>query len=259
LKTITIKPLQSFRISVEAEVISPDRFSPLSLEQIGSLPVWEGNCKRKLSELFQVEGDDGTAKPEETTIRLEGDFSAVKRVAEGMSAGTVEVLGDIGMHAGNSMKGGLLHIDGRADDWLGREMRGGRIEVTGDVGNYAGAGYRGEKCGMRGGEIDIRGRAGDYLGEHLCGGSIKVGGDCGDFPGAANQGGTISIGGSAYLPGAEMTKGTITVKGDARVLPSYQKTEMVVLEETSYQKYVGDLADNGKGELLVAAGEQSSS
>ena len=77
-------------------------------------------------------------------------------------------------------------------------------------------------------------------------------GDAGDFPGAANQGGTIYIGGSAYLPGAEMTKGAITVGGKARVLPSYQRADVVTVEGKEYQKYLGDMVENGKGELLVA-------
>ncbi len=114
-------------------------------------------------------------KPEETTVILEGDFSRVKRIGENMSAGTVEVRGDVGMRAGSGMKGGVLRVQGNADDWLGREMRGGKIIVLGNAGNYAGAGYRGEKCGMRGGEIEIEGQAGAYLGEHMCGGSIRVG------------------------------------------------------------------------------------
>ena len=107
---------------------------------------------------------------------------------------------------------------------------------------------------MRGGEIEVRGNAGAYLGEHLCGGSIRILGDAGDFPGAANQGGTIFIGGSTYLPGAEMSKGTITVKGEAKVLPSFLKTEIVQIDGLAFQKYTGDNVDNGKGELLVGVG-----
>jgi formylmethanofuran dehydrogenase subunit C len=252
MRTIVIEPLRAFEVSVEAEVISPDRLAALSLGQIGMLAIWLGNRRSLLSDLFRVAGEDAPSSPAETLIRLAGDFSRVKRIAEGMSAGTVEVLGDAGMHAGNGMKGGLLEIRGRADDWLGREMRGGKILVVGDAGNYVGAGYRGEKCGMRGGEIEISGNAGDYLGEHICGGSIRVKGDAGDFPGAANQGGTIYIGGSTYLPGAEMTKGAITVGGTARVLPSYQRADVVTVEGKEYQKYLGDLVENGKGELLVA-------
>ncbi|MFZ2472598.1 MAG: hypothetical protein WAW52_11740 [Methanothrix sp.] len=107
---------------------------------------------------------------------------------------------------------------------------------------------------MRGGELEVRGSAGAYLGEHLCGGSICIFGDAGDFPGAANQGGTIFIGGSTYLPGAEMSKGTITVKGEAKVLPSFQKMEIVQVDGLAFQMYAGDNVDNGKGELLVGVG-----
>jgi formylmethanofuran dehydrogenase subunit C len=258
MRTITITPLKAFEISVEAENISPDKFAPLTLGQIRSLEVWQGNRKRKMADLFRVDGDEGEAKPEEILVRLEGDFSRVKRIAEGMSAGSVEVAGSAGMHVGNNMKGGLLKIEGDADDWLGREIRGGKIEVKGNAGNYAGGGYRGEKCGMRGGEIEIGGSAGVYLGEHMCGGKISVAGDAGDFPGAANQGGTIFIGGSTYFPGAEMTKGAITIKGKASILPSYQKMEVVSIDGRNYQKYAGDLVENGKGEIFVALEGQSS-
>jgi formylmethanofuran dehydrogenase subunit C len=254
MRTITIAPKKAFRISVEAENISPDKLAPLTLSQIKSLAVWQGNRQKTLSDLFAVEGDDAPAIAEEMTIRLIGDFSQVKRIAEGMTAGQVDVQGSAGMHAGNNMLGGLLSIAGNADDWLAREMRGGKVLVMGNAGNYVGSGYRGEKCGMRGGEIEVRGSAGAYLGEHLCGGSIRIAGNAGDFPGAANQGGTIFIGGSTYLPGAEMSKGTITVKGEAKVLPSFQKMEIVQVDGLAFQKYAGDLVDNGKGELLVQVG-----
>jgi formylmethanofuran dehydrogenase subunit C len=254
MRSITITPREAFQISVEAENISPDKFAPLDIEQIKRLAVWQGNRQKVLSDLFAVEGDDAPATTEDITIRLVGDFSSVKRIAEGMTAGLVEVQGSVGMHAGNNMKGGLLSITGDADDWLAREMRGGKVVVMGDAGNYVGSGYRGEKCGMRGGEIEIKGSTGAYLGEHLCGGSIRIGGNAGDFPGAANQGGTIFIEGSAHLPGAEMSKGTITVKGEAKVLPSFQKMEIVQIDGLTFQKYTGDLVDNGKGELLVGIG-----
>ncbi len=252
MRNIIITLQKPIRISVEAEIISPDKFAPLTLEQIRSLELWQGNRKRKLSDLFCVEGDEGPAKPEEVTIRLDGDFSQVKRIAEGMASGTVEVTGSVGMHAGNKMRGGLLSIAGNADDWLGREMLGGMITVRGNAGNYAGAGYRGEKCGMRGGNIEVIGNAGVFLGEHICGGSIRVEGNAGDFPGAVNQGGTIIIGGDTYLPGAEMTKGSITIKGRAKMLPSYQKVEQAMIDGRTYQKYAGDLVENGKGEIIVA-------
>jgi formylmethanofuran dehydrogenase subunit C len=254
MRSITITPKKALKITVEAENISPDKFASLNIEQIKSLSVWQGKCEMMLSDLFIVEGDDVPGKAEDLTIRLVGDFFQVKRIGERMTTGVIEAQGSVGMHAGNNMSGGLLSIGGNADDWLVREMRGGKVAVMGNAGNYLGSGYRGEKCGMRGGEVVVRGNAGAYLGEHLCGGSISIGGDAGDFAGAANSGGTIFIGGSAYLPGAEMSKGTITVKGEAKVLPSFQKMETVQKDGLSFQKYAGDLVDNGKGELLVGVG-----
>ncbi len=255
MRIINVTPRRRFRIPVEAEKICPDIFAALTTEEIGTLEVWEGNRRMVLSDLFTISGDEGPAKPEETMIRLLGDSSRVKRVGEKMTCGRVVAEGDLGMHAGNGMTGGEIEIKGRAGDWLGREMRGGKIIVLGDAGDYVGAGYRGEACGMRGGEILIEWSVGDYLGEHLCGGSITVLGDSGDFPGIANRGGVIVIGGNAHLPGAEMASGSITVRGRARVLPSYQYQETVEIDGLSLKKFLGDLVDNGKGELYAASVE----
>ncbi|MDM7935020.1 MAG: formylmethanofuran dehydrogenase subunit C [Methanothrix sp.] len=254
MRTVSITPKGQIEISVEAECISPESVAPLGLEEIGALEIWQGNRRTALSDLFLVEGDEEPCRPDELHLLLKGDFSRVKRIAEKMAAGTVEVQGSTGMHAGNRMSGGVLTIHGDADDWLGREMRGGRIHVYGSAGNYAGAGYRGERCGMRGGEIEIEGSAGAFLGEHICGGTIRVKGDAGDFPGVANQGGTIFIGGSTYLPGAEMTKGSITVRGSARLLPGYQRIEVVKIEGEEFQRYTGDLVERGSGELFILVG-----
>ena len=51
-----------------------------------------------------------------------------------------------------------------------------------------------------------------------------------------------------------MTKGTITIMGKAKLLPGYQKMEIVNIDGIDYQKYAGDLVDNGKGELFVRVG-----
>lgn len=256
MRRISLAPLKLDKVPVEAECISPDRFANLAMDEIKAQEIWHGNQKKRISDLFTVSGDDGIRPAEETCILLEGDFSTVKRIGEAMTAGLIEVKGDVGMHAGNKMRAGTLSIDGNAGDWLGREMAGGSILVSGNAGNYAGAGYRGERCGMRKGNIDISGSAGLYLGEHMCGGEITVGGDAGDFPGVSNRGGTITIGGDTYLPGAEMVKGKITIYGNAKLLASYQQLETVDLEEQPFAKFVGDLVESGKGEIYLSFREE---
>lgn len=255
MREVEIVPLQEFEVPLEAENIRPDIFATLSLEEIRDLEVWEGNHRRVLSDLFSVAGDDGAG---ECLIILDGDFSRVKRIGEGMRDGEIHVRGNIGMRAGSGMRGGSMQIEGDAGDWLGREMRGGSINVKGNAGNYVGSRYWGERCGMRDGEIEIGGSAGAYLGDHICGGLIVVKGDAGDFPGASNRGGAITIGGDAHLPGAEMVSGVIVVKGRARVLPSYGFQETAEIEGQLLWKFVGDLVENGKGELYVALIEGSS-
>lgn len=252
MRTITIRPVLEDGVPVEAERMTPDILAGLSPEEIGDLEAWHGNRRHRMVELFEISASSDLASPEETNLILDGDFSSVKRIGEKMTAGGVVIRGNVGMHTGNNMRGGEIRILGDAGDWLGREMRGGKILVKGNAGNYVGSGYRGEKCGMRGGEILVEGNAEAFLGEHLCGGTIRVAGDVGDFPGAMNQGGEIFIGGSTHLPGAEMTKGKIVVKGLARVLPSYQLLENVEMEGKSYRKLTGDLVENGKGELYIA-------
>ncbi len=79
-------------------------------------------------------------------------------------------------------------------------------------------------------EIEIDGKSGEYLDKHMCVENIKLGGDAGEFPGSANQSGTIIIGGKTYFAEAEMTKGSITIKVMAKILPSYQRMELVKLE-----------------------------
>jgi len=255
MREIVIVPLREFEVPLEAENIRPDIFATLSLEEIRDLEVWEGNRRLVLSDLFSVAGNDGAG---ECLIRLDGDFSRVKRIGEGMRDGEILVRGNIGMRGGSEMRGGSINIEGDAGDWLGREMRGGSINVKGNAGNYVGSRYWGERCGMRDGEIEIEGSVGAYLGDHICGGRIVVKGDAGDFPGASNRGGTITIGGDAHLPGAEMVSGTIVVKGRARVLPSYEFQETAEIEGKLLWKFIGDLVEKGKGELYVALVEGSS-
>jgi hypothetical protein len=120
------------------------------------------------------------------------------------------------------------------------------------AGFYVGAGYRGEPCGMTGGKITVFGNARDYVGEHLCGGEITIKGNAGILPGISNKGGKIIIEGDTAMPGSEMTKGTIIVKGTVtEMMPVYKKEGIETIDGVEYTKYVGDVVVDGAGELFV--------
>src|SRR5574337_244249 len=107
MQTVTIKPRKEIRISVEAENISPDKFAGKTEKEIESLEAWMGNQKTTLGELFSVKAE-GQAPAADTKLLLEGDFSRVKRIGEGMSAGLIMIKGNVDMHVGVKMSGGKI-------------------------------------------------------------------------------------------------------------------------------------------------------
>lgn len=252
MQTVTLVPKEQFKISVEAEVITPDNFAGKGAGEIGSLIAYEGNTPRPLAELFDIRADGQAETADDVKIEIEGNVPRVKRIGEGMSAGRIMINGDVDMRCGAKMKGGIITINGNADSWVGQEMTGGEINVRGDAAYYVGAGYRGESCGMRGGKITVFGNARDFVGEHMCGGEIIIKGNAGIMPGLSNKGGKIVIEGDTSMPGSEMTKGTIIVKGRvAEMMPVYLREGIEPVDGVEFTKYIGDVVVGGKGELFI--------
>jgi formylmethanofuran dehydrogenase subunit C len=252
MQTVTLVPKEQFKISVEAETITPDNFAGKSADEIGAVVAYEGNTPRPLSDLFDIKVKGSADAADEVKIEINGNVNRVKRIGEGMTAGRIMINGDVDMRCGAKMKGGIITIKGNADSWVGQEMTGGEINVQGDAAYYVGAGYRGEACGMRGGKITVFGNANDFVGEHMCGGEIVIKGNAGIMPGLSNKGGRIVIEGDTDMPGSEMTKGTIIVKGNVRdMMPVFQREGIEAVDGVEFTKYVGDVVVGGKGELFV--------
>jgi len=251
MQTVTIKPKSEIKISTEAENISPDKFAGKTDKEIQSLEAWVGNHKTTIGELFSVKVE-GSAPAADTKIVMEGDFSRVKRIGEGMTSGLILINGNVDMHLGSKMGGGKITVKGNVDSWAGREMKGGELIIEGNAGYYLGAGYRGETCGMRGGRITVMGNALDFVGEHMCGGEIIVKGSTGILPGLSNNGGKIVIEGNTSRPGSEMAKGTIIIKGNVdEMVPVFKLEGNEEVDGVMFKKYTGDVIVNGKGVLYV--------
>ena len=275
---LTLK--ESLTIPLEADSIRPDLLAEKSRREIEALPLYHGNRERKLGDLFEVEGERSDQ------IRIVGDLSRVKRIGYGMTKGRIVIEGDVGMHLGAAMRGGEIVVKGNTADWLGAEMKGGFIRVEGNAGNFAGAAYHGSKRGMNRGTIIIEGNAGNEVGERMRRGLIVILGDAGDFLGARMIAGSIIVFGRAgECPGAEMRRGTIILLGEGRsgqsgalplqpprLLPTFRydctynptflrlylralrRYGIEVRDEYitgRYRRYNGDIAELGKGEILV--------
>jgi formylmethanofuran dehydrogenase subunit C len=171
------------------------------------------------------------------------------------------------------MKGGTIEVTGDASDWVGGEMAAGMIHIRGSAGGQVGAAYRGSLKGMKGGTILVEGSAGIELGMRMRRGVIAVKGPVKDFAGLQMKGGTIVLmGGAEIRTGAWMVRGTIVCLKPVRLLPTfalactYNPTFLRLYarslrgrgfaipceeQQGGYQRYTGDTAVPGKGEILV--------
>ena len=269
MKQTRLRPKKEITLPVEAECISPDHLVGLTAAEVSALPVLAGRRVLTLGDLFDIEGEGAD------DLLLEGDFSHVKRVGQGMSRGKIDVRGHVGMHLGAKMTGGQIEVEGDVDAWAGAQMRGGLLRVHGSAGPMLGAAYTGERLGMQGGVILVDGDAGIRAGERMRRGLIVIGGDAGDLAGVRMIAGSLFVlGRLGARPGANMKRGTIVTQGGLTdgVLPTFtyactyrpaflrhywlrlQDWGVPVAEryiDGHYRRYTGDLNTIGKGEILA--------
>jgi len=251
---------KEIHVPVDAESISPDVFAGKLVEEIAELPLWKGNRKVPLKDVFGVEGPSGKVT-NELVIHIDGNLSKVQRIGSGMTDGEIRIAGDVGMHLGVEMKGGKITVEGSVGSWLGSSMKGGTIEVNKDAGDYIGAPYRGSTEGMRGGTITIHGNAGTEAGRYMKKGLIRIDGDVDQFVGIRLKKGAILVRGNADgRAGAFMTGGKIIICGHLEsLLPTFTidsmkskaKVEEEIIKEPFYL-FIGDLAEHGRGKLYLA-------
>ena len=202
-----------------------------------------------LGDLFELRGT-ATGR-----LRFEGDLARADRLAAGLAAGAVEVAGDVGDEAGLGMAGGSLLVRGNAGARTGgaavearRGMTGGELVVLGNVGEEAGA-------RMRRGLLAVGGRCGSHAGVGTIAGTLVLFGGAGEGAGLWSKRGTIIALAPVPVPATyrlactyqpvhvRLILGRLRARFDAPVAPHHLTGP--------YRRYSGDLADLGKGEILI--------
>ena len=249
--TVTLTLTAPLEHALLADCIAADRFAGLDAKQIAGLPVLHGGQAGALGEFFKIRGGHSSV------VRIEGDLAQVDAIGAGMA-------------------GGELTIDGSVGHDLGLAMSGGRIDVRGNAGDNAGGARPGAARGMTGGEIIVRGNVGDEAGARMRRGMIAVTGDGGRGTGEGMIAGTVVVFGKAG-PGAGrfLKRGSIVAltpidrPGTFRYACTYRPPHVGLLLRYvrgrvpvadryvtgKYERYSGDLAELGKGEILQWAGE----
>ena len=128
---------------LELDALDPSKAATMSESEIAKLPVWSGREIRPLGDLFAVRGERSAS------LRIEGDVRRCRAIGAGMTAGSIEILGDAGNDLGAGMSGGWIRVRGSAGDRVGagepgasRGMTGGEIIIDGSVGADVGARMR---------------------------------------------------------------------------------------------------------------------
>ncbi len=255
-------------LRVDARPLSPARLRGLSEDDVRRVVLTSGRDRVALGEWFDV------LPGEPDVLRIEGDLSRFDGVGAGLEEGTLHVSGDVGDSAGLGMSGGRLVVDGDARDLVGCAMRGGWLEVAGAVGDLAASALPGDLDGMVGGTLVVRGRAGDRLADRMRRGTVVIHGDVGDFAASRMVAGTLALGGACgAMPGWGMRRGSVVFAGaapraastfvdvdsDAGVFWQLLARDLARfgppfddLPRRGMTRFAGDLAVQGKGELLVA-------
>jgi formylmethanofuran dehydrogenase subunit C len=258
---------QAPALRVDARLLSPTALQALSADAVRRLALPSGRDRIEVGEWFDVRPGAGDA------LRMTGDLSRFDALGAGLADGVLEVHGPVGDAAGLGMSGGRLTLHGSARDLTGCAMRGGWLEVHGDTADLAASALPGDMDGMSGGTLVVHGRAGARLGDRMRRGTVVLHGDAGDFAASRMVAGTLAIGGACGAhAGWGMRRGSVVfagaapsvactfaeVESDATVFWQLLARDLARfgppfsdLPRRRTTRFAGDLAVQGKGELLV--------
>ena len=261
---------QAPALRVDGRLLSPAHLRALAVDDVRRVALPSGRDRIELGEWFDVLPGEGDAD----VLLIDGDLSRFDAIGAGLHEGTLHVGGDVGDAAGMGMTGGRLAIAGSVRDLAGCAMRGGWLEIAGDAGDLAASALPGDIDGMVGGTLVVRGRAGARLADRMRRGTVVIHGDVGDFAASRMVAGTLAIGGRCgAMPGWGMRRGSVVfagaapqaastfaeVQSDASVFWQLLARDLVRfgppfddLPRRRMTRFAGDLAVQGKGELLVA-------
>lgn len=268
--TLTLRDVPAQRVDCAA--LTPDALAGKSRAQIEHIPLQCGNRKLALAELFRVSGEDASQ------VVFENACDKLDRIGAQMSHGRIFVDANAGAYTGLQARGGEIDVAGDVGAFAACQMRGGLLHVEGDAGDFLGGALPGEMRGMAGGTVIVKGDVGARCGDRMRRGQILIEGDAGDYCASRMVAGTIAvIGGVGAQLGFGMQRGTVLLRAMPAELCAtfadcgeHQFSFLALLfrawstlptrfaefaAPTRARRMAGDLANGGKGELLISAGQ----
>lgn len=262
--TFTLKTTQ--QQSIDCRELTPDNLNGKAIDEIGAITLGAGKNALRVSDLFDISGSDSQQ------LVFKNTGSRLDYIGANMASGSITIEGDAGAYLGFGMKNGTILCKGNATAFAACSMRGGLLTINGNAGDFLGAGSEGLRKGMLGGTVIVKGNTGDRTGDQMRRGLILIEGNTGDYCGSRMIAGTIGVhGNTGAYTGFNMHRGTLLLKKTpqlhatmldcgAHTLPflnllfksfSNYDTAFSKLNKQRVQRFVGDTAYSGNGEILV--------
>lgn len=254
--------------SINCAALTPDNLASQNAVEIASTLLQYGKSQLRVDEIFDVTGDDTQH------IHFKNTTDKLDYLGANMSAGAITIEGDTGDYLGFNLKQGTIDCHGNTGAFAACNMAGGLLKIHGNTGDFLGGTSSGLRKGMRGGTVIIKGNAGDRVGDQMRRGLILIEGHVGDYCGSRMIAGTIGVlGNVGKYAGFNMQRGTLLLNSlpqlhltmqdcGTHTLPflsllfkSFKQydSSFSKLNTQRVQRYVGDIASNGNGEILIIA------
>lgn len=257
------KPLQ---FNLNCAALTPSSLANKSIAEISAILLNYGNKQLRVDEIFEVTGSDTQ------NIRFKNASNKLDYLGANMASGSMTIEGDAGAYLGYGLKNAEIHCNGNSRAFAACNMVSGLLTINGNTGDFLGSASAGLRKGMRGGTVIIKGNAGDRVGDQMRRGLILIEGNAGDYCGSRMIAGTIGVlGNVGDYTGFNMKRGTLLLTKIPQLHATIQdcgthtlpflslmfqsfaqlKTKFSNIKTQRVQRFVGDAACNGNGEILV--------
>lgn len=262
--TFTLKITPEQRIDMSS--LTPDTLVGKSCDEIAALQLPYGKKHIRVDEAFDLSGSDIN------DIVIANSHSKLDYIGSKMKTGAITVKGDAGSYLGFQMHGGKLSVDGNVDAYAASGMANGLIYIHGNAGDFLAAAIVGDRKGMKGGIVIVTGNAGERVGDQMRRGILLIEGNVGNYCASRMLAGTIGVlGNIGEYVGYGMRRGTILLTKVPNMHATLQDcgthtlpflslmfksfaslpSKFARISTNRVQRYAGDIANDGQGEILV--------
>lgn len=251
---------------IDVSALTPDLLAGKSAAEIAATLLPSGRTSLRADQVFRISGDDAA------DIVFADSRANLSFIGRELRSGRITVHGDAGYYLGFQMRKGEIVVHGDAGDFAASGMAGGLLHIHGNVGDFLAAAIAGDRKGMKGGTVLVGGNAGERVGDQMRRGMVLIEGNAGSYCASRMLAGTIGVLGTVgeYV-GFGMRRGTLLLTQTPQLHATIQdcgphslpflslmfksfaglSNRFAQLKGNRVQRYAGDIANDGRGEILV--------